>query len=644
MDVILFLVLAALFAYVLAANNITILHKAYLAFHASMMLWPLCNFLILITPDWTLQWIFLNIAFLGTSFVGYCWLVFSLAMTRRIDSMKKTTLFLAALPAVLCAIIVITNPWHYFFTRPGEGGWNCVRIYGPLFWVLVFILVIYVLAATVLMLKTRQAVEDNMLKKQLNLCLTGSLFFFIFPSIDILLNVVIFTDRVIPGFTSTGVTLSAVCFIVAIKKYDLFRLVSIAQREIIENMAVGMVVLNNDGAIVGGNRSANQFIEVRPGRAFHLKKLFALADNKDHENSFLDNYGAGKFEKLQAEVTLGEEQKNRVLINISPVISDDKKVLGRIITLTDITELHSLLDQISRKNLELQQQNDELQRIQAELCRMENSRRNLLANISHDLRTPITHIQGYLKGILDGVIREPGQQNKYLELGYTKAMGLNRLIEDLFQLSQLESRQVSFEFRPVPADRLVSRLFYEYELDVKSAGKSLELQLLPYRHSSSGASLEEKNGAGNYPAVYVDAGRIEQVFANLISNAIKHTGRGGKIVIGLEPVPGTAKATKGKTGGEFKPRCGFEAAIEKPELEEVLINVRDSVPGIAEEDLPHIFDRYYQGRNSGSPAKGTGIGLAIVREIIEIHGGRVWAESKTGQGSTFYFSLPVHLH
>jgi len=131
--------------------------------------------------------------------------------------------------------------------------------------------------------------------------------------------------------------------------------------------------------------------------------------------------------------------------------------LGRIITLTDITELHSLLDEISQKNLELQQQNDELQRIQAELCRMENSRRNLLANISHDLRTPITHIQGYLKGILDGVIREPEQQNKYLEMGYTKAMGLNRLFEDLFQLSQLESRQVSFEFHPVPADSFAVR-------------------------------------------------------------------------------------------------------------------------------------------------------------------------------------------
>lgn len=238
-----------------------------------------------------------------------------------------------------------------------------------------------------------------------------------------------------------------------------------------------------------------------------------------------------------------------------------------------------------------------------ELARMEKARRDLLTNIAHDLRTPITLIRGYVEALVDGVVETPEEQTQYLELIYDKTTALNAMIEDLFELTQLEAHRATFQLEKVPVLELVSNLYLRYQPDIRM--KNLEPQLV-LETAIDGVPAE-------CMMVEVDVGRIDRAFANLIYNAIKFTPPGGTITVCLE----------------------FDHAGE-----EAILKVQDSGPGIAEKDIPHIFDRFYKGSRARKTA-GSGLGLTIAKEIITYHGGRIWAKNMPRGGSAFAFSLPV---
>ncbi|MDQ0921092.1 histidine kinase [Paenibacillus sp. V4I5] len=236
-----------------------------------------------------------------------------------------------------------------------------------------------------------------------------------------------------------------------------------------------------------------------------------------------------------------------------------------------------------------------------ELILMETSRRDLLSNISHDLGTPLTSIQGYVEAILDGVIQEPEEQRKYLTVVHMRIVGIQRLITDLYQLSRLETKQFHFQLAPTSCGTMVRQLFAKYELDAANAGITYTLNMA---HSE-----------GEELLLTVDTDRIEQVYANILYNAIKFSTRGGFIDV--------------------------HVAI-KDEPSELVIRVTDTGVGISEEDLPHIFERFYKVSKSRSTSGGSGLGLAIAKEIVQYHGGQIWAESRLGKGCSISFSLPVH--
>lgn len=254
-------------------------------------------------------------------------------------------------------------------------------------------------------------------------------------------------------------------------------------------------------------------------------------------------------------------------------------------------------DEIGRLGTALNRMVEELKNARQREKDLELSRRELIANVSHDLRTPLSSIRGYVEGLLDGVVAaEPEKTRRYLEVIHDKALSLERLINDLFKLSRLESGQLKMELFIVNAGEMLKELCVKFSRDAAVAGLSFNCQI-----------------ADNLPSVNVDIGRIEQVLANLLQNSLRHTHTGGEI------------AVKAEASGK-----------------EIIISVLDNGEGIAPEDLPHVFKRLYTGEKSRSRVKGgTGLGLAIAREIIQAHGGRVWAESEKGSGSTFYFTLPV---
>jgi PAS domain S-box-containing protein len=247
------------------------------------------------------------------------------------------------------------------------------------------------------------------------------------------------------------------------------------------------------------------------------------------------------------------------------------------------------------------------------IIKIEESRRHLLANISHDLRTPITTIHGYVQALLDRVVSDQATTDSYLQLILRKAIGLNRLIQDLFDLSQIEAGKISLQLEFYPIAEVIQEI-NKYQLDIQAAGLTFEQRTGP----NDLAKVEGQQ-------ILADIDRLDQVFANLIHNAIKNTLAPGKISVCFSSSP-------------LEANSGSDAS------QQLLIEISDSGAGIAAKDLPYIFDRFYKcSKNRSSSDSGSGLGLSICQEIMALHKGDIFAHSDAGHGTTFFLSLPLYL-
>jgi signal transduction histidine kinase len=234
-------------------------------------------------------------------------------------------------------------------------------------------------------------------------------------------------------------------------------------------------------------------------------------------------------------------------------------------------------------------------RMSRELENLETSRRELVANVSHELKTPITAIRAHLENLLDGV-EEPDTETLQVMLSQSERLG--RLVEQLLDLSKLESGDVPLRRERVSLAPLVSQVMSEIE--VASADRDVNVS----------SDLPD-----DLPPVEADSERVHQVIFNLVDNAVRFTPEGGEVRI--------------------------EAHRHNGSIE---VRVADTGVGIPPEALPRLFERFYRvdparARGDG----GTGIGLAIARSVVEAHGGTIRAESEPGLGSTFTFDLPIGL-
>lgn len=271
----------------------------------------------------------------------------------------------------------------------------------------------------------------------------------------------------------------------------------------------------------------------------------------------------------------------------------------------------------------VQKRTEELQISTEKLVSMERSRRHLLSNISHDLGTPMTSIQGYVKAMLDGVI-EPCDQT-YLEIIHEKTLYIDRLIQDLHDLSRLEERQASFSLNRVSVQKFIQFL-YQFKADVTS--KNFKFQ---FDHQ---LSIEK-----NEWVLLMDLNRMRQVMENLISNAFKYTKENGFIKI--EVIEYEEFYRRQRHQGEIA--VALDKIGNNPRNQSLVIGVHDNGIGIDAESLPYIFDRFYRAdAEQYDTYRNAGLGLAITKEIIDHHNGMMWAESLESQGSSFYFTLPIY--
>ncbi|HTE30587.1 MAG TPA: ATP-binding protein [Chryseolinea sp.] len=230
-----------------------------------------------------------------------------------------------------------------------------------------------------------------------------------------------------------------------------------------------------------------------------------------------------------------------------------------------------------------------------ELKKLEAFRREFIADVSHELKTPIFAAQGFVHTLLDGAVNDKNVRTKFLKKAAKSLDGLDMLVQDLLTLSHIETGQIKMHFESIDLYKLTEEVFEQ--LEEKAEKKDVKLKI---------------TGDAHKIWVYADWQRINQVMTNLISNAIKHSYDGGEVIV------------------------SFEASKKN-----VVTNVRDAGEGISEEHLSRIFERFYRVDKSRSREKGgTGLGLAIVKHILDGHHSKPEVESILEKGSTFSFKLP----
>jgi two-component system phosphate regulon sensor histidine kinase PhoR len=230
-----------------------------------------------------------------------------------------------------------------------------------------------------------------------------------------------------------------------------------------------------------------------------------------------------------------------------------------------------------------------------ELKRLERMRIEFVANVSHELRTPLTSIKGFVETLRDGAIDDPKNSRRFLNIIETHTERLNNLINDLLELSKIESKEIKMEFQSVNLRELVDVVVSNFKGAIEQKGHKVVIDI-PF----------------DLTQVEVDPEKIEQVFTNLLDNAIKFTPQNGKICI---------------------------RAVDKGK--DIQIEVSDTGIGIPQEHLGRLFERFYRVDKARSrELGGTGLGLSIVKHIIQAHGGKVGVESEFGKGSKFFFILP----
>lgn len=226
-----------------------------------------------------------------------------------------------------------------------------------------------------------------------------------------------------------------------------------------------------------------------------------------------------------------------------------------------------------------------------EKLKFDRENRELISNISHDLKTPITTIKGYVEGIMDGVADTPEKMDRYIRTIYNKAMDMERLIEELTFYSKIDANRIPYAFDKVNVERYFRDCVEELSLDF----------------GERGIALSYVNEVDDSVIIIADPEQLKKVINNIIGNSVKYIGdKKGHITIHITDA------------GDF-----------------IQIDIADNGKGIAQKDLPYIFERFYRADASrNSMQGGSGIGLSIVKKIVEDHGGKIWALSKENEGTT----------
>ncbi len=330
---------------------------------------------------------------------------------------------------------------------------------------------------------------------------------------------------------------------------------------IFNSMIEGVIVIDGAGRVISINPTVERIFDCLKEQ---VEGKFFLEGLRNNDLAEVINSVLKKGEFVSKELALSWPVQKVFQINASPIF-EMKSVSGCLLVIHDITEIRKL----------------------------ETMRRDFVANVSHELKTPLTSIKGFVETLLSGALEDKENSRHFLEIIHNHTDRLNSLIDDLLDLSHIESKEIKLDVKKFHVKDLIDEVLFAFKTQIKKKGVNVENNLSPDL------------------LLRVDKQKIEQVFTNLIDNAIKFNKQNGSISI-----------------------------YSAPQGDSLKITIEDSGIGIPERDLARIFERFYRVDKARSrDLGGTGLGLAIVKHIIELHKGSVGVESIEGLGSKFWFTL-----
>jgi two-component system phosphate regulon sensor histidine kinase PhoR len=333
---------------------------------------------------------------------------------------------------------------------------------------------------------------------------------------------------------------------------------------ILASMEEGVVVVDSGQKIIFCNRAFFRAFGIQ--ESDHKgRPAVELIHNPDMIALFQNTLLRGEI--VRGEIVTGSVRTYSYAVTAAPIRSKDA-IAGAVMVLHNITEIR----------------------------RLERARRDFVANISHEFRTPLTAIQGFAETLLDGALEDSDNSRRFLRIIHDHALRLSRLTEDLLKLARIEAGQLALEIKPAAIDSILDSCIETGRMKAVQKNIALETEYPP-----------------DLPLLHADVRSLQEILQNLLDNAIRYTPDGGRI--SLRAVV-----------------CGSEMKL----------SVSDTGIGIPKADQQRIFERFYRtdaarSRESG----GTGLGLSIAKHLVEAHGGRIQVESEVGQGSIFSIFLPL---
>ncbi|ODP29047.1 ATP-binding protein [Paenibacillus sp. PK4536] len=340
-------------------------------------------------------------------------------------------------------------------------------------------------------------------------------------------------------------------------------------QSVLANMTGGMLMVNSLGNVALVNRFAEEVLGVTSkrltGKSYHELK-------RHYELTKLLGEGLRRKERIHDEQTLYDPEPRLIQIDGVPMFEDDDTYRGMLFLIQDISNIR----------------------------RLERMRSEFVANVSHELKTPIAAVKGFAETLLGGGVQDEQTSRAFLQIIYDESERLNRLIGDILELSKIESKRSPLNFSPIHLQPFFDTI--REMLNSSAAKKNITMEM-------------------NVPEemfMEADEDRLRQIFVNLISNAVNYTQDGGKV------------------------RLTVEEKVSENGEERILFHVRDTGMGIPKKDLPRIFERFYRVDKARSRISGgTGLGLSIVKHLVDLHHGTVTVESEVNIGTTFTVNLPL---
>ncbi|MEC0247765.1 two-component system histidine kinase PnpS [Paenibacillus chitinolyticus] len=340
---------------------------------------------------------------------------------------------------------------------------------------------------------------------------------------------------------------------------------------VLENMGSGILMVDRDQRIVLVNRSAEDILGFSSNELYGKKYDEA---KQQFELTRLIQECIETNEHIREEIIFYYPSERILEINLSPISQADGEWSGALVVLHDITAMR----------------------------RLERMRSEFVANVSHELKTPIAAVKGFSETLLAGALDDKETARSFLQIIFDESERLNRLVGDILELSKIESKRIPLQLSPTHLQSIIQKSLHmmEAEADKKKIALSMDVDEALFLEA--------------------DEDRLRQILINLMANGISYTPEGGRVSVAAE------LAGSGTEGEE----------------ERIRISIKDTGIGIPKKDLPRIFERFYRVDKARSRSSGgTGLGLSIVKHLVEMHHGTIRVESEVGYGTEFIIELPV---